>query len=146
MKTPGETGSTVLRRVGRFGFVGALGIVVQVAVLEMLVRCGCQYLLATGIAIELAVLHNFVWHQKFTWGDRGSTGAKAVGVRLTRFHVSNGCISIVGSLLLMRWLVGELEMGVIVANLVTIAACGVANFVASEHWVFVSQANLAAER
>jgi len=60
-----------------------------------------------------------------------------VGVRLLRFHLSNGAISILGSLLLMRWLVGQFGMRVLVANLLTIAACSVGNFLASDRWVFL---------
>jgi putative flippase GtrA len=29
-----------------------------------------HYLVATVIAVEMAVLHNFVWHEQFTWADR----------------------------------------------------------------------------
>jgi putative flippase GtrA len=82
------------------------------------------------------VLHNFVWHQRFTWNDRGSAHLLEAG-RLLRFHLSNGAISILGSLLLMRWLVGQLGMRVLVANLLTIAACSVGNFLASDRWVFL---------
>jgi putative flippase GtrA len=55
---------------------------------------------------------------------------------LLRFHLSNGVISILGSLLLMRWLVGQFGMNVVGANLLTIAACSVGNFLASDRWVF----------
>jgi putative flippase GtrA len=133
----------VWRRVWRFLFVGGLGIVVQLAALAGLVGLGCQYLLATGVAVEAAVLHNFVWHQRFTWADRKNAKTREVAIRLLRFHVSNGLISIGGSLILMRWMVGELGMHLIAANLATIAACSVANFVASDRWVFVPSGELA---
>ena len=29
-----------------------------------------DYLFATAIAVEAAVVHNFVWHEQFTWADR----------------------------------------------------------------------------
>ncbi len=127
-----------VRRAAKFALVGAIGVVVQLAALEALTAVGCQYLWATGIAVEAAVLHNFMWHQRFTWIDRVVTRLPETGVRLLRFHLSNGAISIVGSLLLMRWLVGELGMSMIVANLVTIAACSTGNFLASDRWVFLS--------
>ena len=31
-----------------------------------------SYLTATALAVELAVLNNFVWHQLWTWRDRPS--------------------------------------------------------------------------
>jgi hypothetical protein len=67
------------------------------------------------------------------------------GVRLLRFHLSNGAISILGSLLLMRWLVGRFGMSLLVTNLLTIAACSVGNFLASDRWVFLSRGQVAAK-
>jgi putative flippase GtrA len=133
-----QTSWRCLQRPVKFALVGAIGILVQLAVLESLTVLGCQYLWATGLAVEAAALNNFVWHQRFTWCDRGHLGLAQTGVRILRFHLSNGAISIFGSLLLMRWLVGQLGIHVLEANLVTIAACSVANFLASDRWVFLS--------
>jgi putative flippase GtrA len=129
-----------LQRTAKFAFVGAIGIAVQLSALQVLTVIGCQYLWATGLSVETAVLHNFAWHQAFTWGDRDGSPFSETAARLFRFHLSNGAISIFGSLLLMRWLVGQLGMRVLVANLLTIAACSVANFLASDRWVFLSKA------
>lgn len=137
---------SLIQRMAKFALVGAGGIAVQLAVLEALTELGCHYLPATGLAVEAAVLHNFMWHQRFTWSDRASPGLAVACARLLRFHLSNGAISIVGSLLLMRWLVGELGMAVLVANLLTIAICSLANFLASDRWVFLAPTRLVAEK
>lgn len=129
-----------LQRALKFALVGALGIVVQLVALQALTTLGCDYMWATGLAIEAAVLNNFMWHRRFTWNDRGESRLAEIGARLFRFHLSNGAISIIGSLLLMRWLVGQLGMDVLIANLLTIAACSVGNFLASDRWVFLPQA------
>jgi putative flippase GtrA len=86
-----------------------------------------------------------MWHQRFTWGDRSGSRLAETGARLLRFHLSNGAISIFGSLLLMRWLVGQLGISVLVANLLTIAACSVGNFLASDRWVFLSPVQVVAK-
>jgi putative flippase GtrA len=134
-----------LQRPLKFALVGAVGIAVQLAALQALTAIGCQYLWATGLAVEIAVVHNFIWHHRFTWIDRSGSRLAETGVRLLRFHLSNGAISIFGSLLLMRWLVGQLGMRVLVANLLTIAACSVGNFLASDRWVFLSPVQAAAK-
>jgi putative flippase GtrA len=126
-----------IQRLCKFATVGAIGIVIQLATLEVLTTLGCHYMWATGLAVEAAVLNNFMWHQRFTWSDRGGSSLEETGVRLLRFHLSNGAISILGSLLLMRWLVGQFGMSVLGANLLTIAACSVGNFLASDRWVFL---------
>ena len=134
-----------IQRPAKFAFVGTIGVLIQLAVLEVLTALGLHYLWATAFAVEAAVLHNFMWHQRFTWRDRGASRLTETGSRLFRFHLSNGAISILGNLVLMRRLVGQFGMSVLVANLLTIAACSLGNFLASDRWVFLSLAHVAAK-
>jgi putative flippase GtrA len=125
-------------RVLKFSLVGAIGIAVQLGTLALLVKVGVNYLWATAIAVEFAVLHNFLWHQHYTWADRGGSGLRQFLARLLRFHLSNGLVSLVGNLLLMRWLAGSLHWPILPANMLTITICFAANFLASEYWVFLA--------
>lgn len=125
----------IFRRWLKFNAVGAIGIVVQLAalgILNGLLRV--EYLIATGLAVEIAVLHNFAWHERWTWRER--TGKKGLAGRLLRFNLSNGAVSILANLLFMRLLVGQFHMRVLVANLLSIAATSLANFFLSELFVF----------
>ena len=124
----------------KFNLVGALGIAVQLAVLWMLLGLGLEYMLATMLAVESAVLHNFVWHERFTWADRtGKRRWEAAG-RLFRFSVTTGAVSVGGNLVLMRLLVGEAHLRPVPANLVSVAACSLVNFLVSDRWVFRAHA------
>ena len=49
-----------------------------------------HYLVATAIAVEAAVLHNFCWHQRWTWRDRRAASRTTAVRRLGRFHLLNG--------------------------------------------------------
>jgi len=124
-------------RLAKFSLVGTFGIAVQVTVLWLMTRIGIHYLLATALAVESAVLHNFLWHQRFTWIDRSGKGQTRI--RLLRFHVTNGAVSFIGNLLLMRLLVGLLSLPVVLANLLAIGSCALINFILSDRWVFLSQ-------
>ena len=65
-----------LIRWGKFNLVGAMGMVVQLAALALFNRVSAgHYLYATAAAIELALLHNFVWHLHYTWRDRRDSSA-----------------------------------------------------------------------
>ena len=65
-------------RWGKFNLVGAMGMVVQLAALAFFSRLAAgHYLFATAAAIEIAVVHNFVWHLHFTWRDRRDDSAVA---------------------------------------------------------------------
>jgi putative flippase GtrA len=125
------------KRLTKFAFVGVIGIAVQIVTLHWVAGLGCGYLSSTVIAVEAAILHNFVWHENFTWRDREKSASAKVGSRLLRFHLSNGLISIAGNVLLMRMLVGGLGMGIVPANLASITVCCLTNFLASDRWVFV---------
>jgi len=121
----------------KFNFVGAVGIGVQMGAFALLKGAlGMNYLPATGLAVETAVLHNFVWHERFTWKDRARGGARAAGLRLLKFHAGNGAVSILGNLALMRLLVGAAHVNAYLASLLSIAACAVLNFAAGEWFVF----------
>ena len=125
----------IFRRWLKFNAVGAIGIVVQLAALWLLNSLlHLEYLISTGLAVEIAVLHNFVWHERWTWRER--TAKQGVARRLLRFNLSNGGVSILANLLFMRLLVGQFHMRVLVANLLSIAATSLANFFISELFVF----------
>jgi putative flippase GtrA len=125
----------------KFNAVGGVGIVVQLATLAVFRSwLKLDYLLATGLAVEIAVIHNFLWHERFTWADRPAARPFRSLVRLVKFNASNGAVSIVGNLVLMRLLVGELEFNYVVSNLVAIVACSLANFLLSDRFVFDASA------
>jgi putative flippase GtrA len=55
----------------RFNFVGGIGIFVQFVVLFLMKSVlHLDYLAATALAVEAAVVHNFIWHERYTWADR----------------------------------------------------------------------------
>jgi putative flippase GtrA len=65
------TGTATLVRWCKFNLVGAVGIFVQFGVLFLLKSVlHFNYLAATALAVEVAVVHNFFWHERFTWADR----------------------------------------------------------------------------
>jgi putative flippase GtrA len=131
--------TTALARFGRFNFVSALGIGVQLAVLSWLVEMrSTNYLIATVAAVSAAVLHNFLWHWQWTWADRAIPVARAP-IALVRFAAANGVVSLAGNLIGMTALVGVLHLPAIAANLVAIAACGLVNFWIGDRLVFRSQ-------
>ena len=128
----------VLRWV-KFNAVGALGVAVQLGTLALLVSClRVDYLVATAVSVESAVMHNFIWHECFTWRDRTRKSRSGLLRRMLSFHASNGAVSLFGNLLLMRLLVGVARLPYLAANMLAIATCGLANFVLAELVVFVS--------
>jgi putative flippase GtrA len=121
----------------KFNAVGAMGVAVQLAALSLLVGwMGVNYLAATALAVEAAVLHNFAWHERFTWKDRRAVTRRERAMRLARFNLTNGAISIGGNLVMMRVLAGALGLNYLAANLAAIAVLSLANFAVSHTYVF----------
>ena len=133
--------STIVRWC-KFNLVGGMGIAVQFTALFLLKTVlHFNYLAATAIAVEAAVVHNFVWHEQFTWVDRTKSNGshprwRRSLPRLLRFNLTNGAVSILGNLALMKVMVGQGHMNYLLANAIAITLCSVANFVVSETWVF----------
>jgi putative flippase GtrA len=127
-----------LVRWGKFNLVGAVGMVVQLAALAIFNRwLGGHYLCASAAAVELTLLHNFVWHLHYTWRDRSNRSAMLS--QLVRFHLSNGLVSMLGNLVLMRLLVHGARVPLLAANLIAILCCSVANFFLGTDWVFAAE-------
>jgi putative flippase GtrA len=137
---PSEARQRFLRWM-KFNAVGGIGIVVQLATLAIFRSwMKLDYLLATGLAVEIAVIHNFFWHERFTWADRPAARPLHSLVRLAKFNASNGAVSLLGNLGLMRLLVGELKLNYVVSNLVAIVVCSLVNFLLGDWFVFEEQA------
>jgi putative flippase GtrA len=121
----------------KFNAVGAFGIAVQLTVLTLLKSgLGLNYLLATALAVEATVLHNFVWHERFTWSDRPpQTSLK----RLVKFNLTTGGLSILGNVVAMKLLVEVVGVNYLPANLLSIAACSIANFFVADRAIFVPE-------
>ena len=121
-----------------FNAVGAIGVAVQLTVIAVLARwAGIPYLIATAAGVESAILHNFFWHERWTWRDRPAPGPAARLGRLRRFHVTNGAVSLAGNLGLMTLLYGFWNVPIVLSNLLAILACSLINFALSDNAVFV---------
>ena len=119
----------------KFNAVGGMGILIQLGALAFLTEAlRVPYLVATAIAVEAAILHNFIWHRRWTWRDRRQARWLAM---LVRFNLTSGALSLAGNLLLMFIFVGGMKLNANLANLITIAICSLINFTLADRFVFV---------
>jgi len=126
-------GRSITMRWLKFNLVGGIGIAVQLLALVLLKAVlHVNYLVATTLAVETAVIHNFLWHERFTWADRTGAGF----TRFLKFNLTTGLFSIGGNLLLMKLLVGFGHLNYLPANGIAITACSVVNFLVSDGFVF----------
>ncbi len=139
-KTIGEEWRTRGARWLKFNVVGWIGIGVQFLVLTVLkTDLHLDYLPATALAVEAAVVHNFLWHERLTWADRRKGRGLA---RFLKFNLTTGLFSIAGNLLVMKLLAGVLALQFLVANGIAIGICSICNFVVSDRFVFRMQSRI----
>src|SRR5436309_2484520 len=122
----------------RFNVVGILGFALQTGALFVLTHGPHPfgYLAATAAAVELAVLNNFVWHQRWTWKDRPPATRGETLRRLVKFNITNGAVSITGNLIFMSLLVGRLGLPIAGANVLSVVACSICNFFLADRVAF----------
>ena len=128
----------MLIRWAKFIGVGAVGMGVQLGSLAVLNHwLRPHYLIASALALEITLLHNFVWHMRFTWREREDRGSWQG--QLARHQLSSGAMSMVGNLVLMRLLVQGAHLPVVASNAIAILTCSLANFCLAEFWAFAAR-------
>jgi putative flippase GtrA len=136
--------TSLFHRWVKFSVVGGAGLAVQLVVLWVCTRwAGIGPTIATVIAVETALLHNFVWHEVWTW-RQVSAGSGAAGrwTRLWRFHAATGSISIASNVVLTMWFKNALAIPLLAANVMAVAVTAILNFAVAEMWVFGARKSL----
>lgn len=128
----------------KFNAVGAMGMAVQLTALSIFTHWfDGQYVYATAVAVELALIHNFTWHVHYTWRDRNDSPLLR---RFVRFHLANGMVSMLGNLALMPMLVGGAHLPLLMANCTAILCCSILNFCLGNQWAFAMEPDAAVEQ
>lgn len=131
---------TAFARWCRFNLVGVMGMGVQLGTLAVLNRLWPRHAVTVSVlSLEVTLLHNFLWHQRYTWRERRAP-RQPWFPPLLRFHVSNGAVSLAATLLFVPLATHWLRLPVVPANLGVIVFCSLLNFVASDRWAFTNGA------
>jgi dolichol-phosphate mannosyltransferase len=124
----------VVWRFGKFNVVGLMGALWQVVLLWVLAtHSHIPRLAATPIAVEIVVLHNFLWHERFTWRGRATPGIRRMWIRMWRFQAGNGLTSLVGNTVLMYLLA---DAPIVPSAISAIVICSMVNFLVADRWVY----------
>ena len=145
MSTVEQTEGNVVRRIHlgvrkpknwmqllKFGFVGASGYVVNLAVFALLVHFGDLHHIAAAIgAFVVAVTNNFWWNRHWTF----AAGDGHAGFQAARFFV----VSLVGlaiNLVLLELFISSFEMPELAAQALAVALVTPVNFIGNKLWTF----------
>ena len=134
MATPSPAPISSHARPARYAAVATLGAAVQALVVLAATAAGCSPVAATVLGIEAAILHNFAWHDRWTWADRPHLAPRAV--RLARYNAAMAGSSLVVGAAVTWLVVAGLGWSVLPANAVAVAVAALANYVTSDRVLF----------
>jgi len=121
----------------KFGVVGTSGVFVNQGVLVLCVEIlNVDYKIGSLMAIETAIITNFLLNYNWTFGDRKNKDAKSKSITFLKFNITSFTIAF-----LLNWgtLVFLTEVAHIeywISNLAGILVAAAVNFCVSNFWVF----------
>jgi len=123
-----------LARAARFCVVGGTGTAINTAVLYLLSRgLGLPLPVSSAVAVELAILSNYMLNDRFTFGARRPSFR-----RLAKFNLTS--LGGLGVNVIIVWLLTRHGVYFIAANFVGIAVAVVVNYTFSVAWVWRREA------
>ena len=109
----------------KYNAVSAAGFVLQLTLVALLTEAAhWRVALATVAAVEAAVIHNFLWHWRWTFSGRGVRFARAC----FRYQLTTGVLSIAGNTLATQAIAGALGLAPVLANGIATVACYLLNW------------------
>jgi len=114
---------SMLFRGGKFMAVGWLGMLVNSAVLFTL-KGGLHVPLipASMIAIEVAIIHNFIWHRQWAWAERNNGHKKSFFRQLLLYNAATGAVDFSVNISVLWSLSTFLNVHYMLANIVGMCA------------------------
>lgn len=123
------------RRIVAFLFVGALGFALQMGGFGCLRAAGWPLPAATACSALTAVVHNFIWHERWTWSDRGGDVATRTR-RFAGYLATTGATSLVSNVVLVAFFAGLFTLPPRVALALAVVSTSVVNFLISDRLTF----------
>lgn len=123
-------------RALRFALVGLAGVVINSAILWAVVSfTPLPLLIASGIATEAAIIHNFLLNDRWTFRDRAGSASRMI--RLARFNsvALGGIVITMGLLVTLTSWVG---LPLLAANLLAIGGGTIWNYLVNSWWTWRS--------
>ena len=128
-------------RFVKFGFVGASGTLLNIAVLYGSQEYLFQHIedfhvrlnYSIALAITLATISNFYWNRRLTWRDRQNLVSQSALLLFLKYVMAAG-LSIAIQSLLTKWLANYWHY--IIANLVAIGLASAFSYIANDRMTF----------
>jgi dolichol-phosphate mannosyltransferase len=126
-----------LPRFLKFCLVGGSGILVNMFFFWIFYKKLEIYsLFASFLAIQIAILNNFIWNDKWTWREKRKPGIKNFFKRLGKFAITSNLTSASGNLLGIWFFLNILKWHYLFANFLAISLGVILNFLINHYWTY----------
>ena len=121
----------------KFCTVGAGGVVVNMFFFWLFYKkLGMYSLVASFLAIQLAIINNFLWNDKWTWKERRKPGAGEFSKRLAKFAFASNLVSALGNLVGVFVFLNLLKWYYLFSNFLAISLGVILNFLVNHYWTY----------
>jgi dolichol-phosphate mannosyltransferase len=123
------------KKVFKFGLVGLIGIVVNLAILKLMLVAGISGYIALFFAITVAILNNFLWNDLWTFKDSAQRMVTSVWKRLRLFYIvsAGGAVINYGVAILLTHFIG---MNLDISDLIGILIGFIWNFLVNRRFTW----------
>jgi dolichol-phosphate mannosyltransferase len=127
----------LLFRLIKFGIVGTSGIFVNQGILLLCVeKFDIDYRIASLMAIETAIVSNFILNYHWTWKDRKAKKIKEKATAFLKFNTTSFVTAFLLNWITLVFLTEFVGLQYKISNLVGIFFAAGVNFFVSNFWVF----------
>jgi dolichol-phosphate mannosyltransferase len=125
-----------LEKILRFAIVGCSGILVNMGLLWLLTTfADIYYLVSSIIAIEVSIINNFIWNDRWTFGGEKAHRGRSFATRIGLFHLVSAGGAVINWLILFV-LTEFAGVYYLVSNLAGILAAFVWNYLVNRHYTW----------
>jgi putative flippase GtrA len=112
------------------------GYALQIGAIALLTRSfDCHSIVATAIGLELAALHNFFGHSRWTWSRHPPVTLRDWAIRYGRYQLAKTA-SLVVNLAITALIASLVPIPIEIANTLAVVMCALPNYLVAERLVF----------
>jgi dolichol-phosphate mannosyltransferase len=130
-----KSNETLFFRLVKFGIVGTSGVIVNQCVLVLATKY-IDYRIGSLIAIETAIVSNFLLNYHWTWNDRKLEAIKDKTTAFIKFNLTSFTTAFLVNWTILVYLTEIVHVKYWTANLAGILVAAAINFCIGNFWVF----------
>ncbi len=136
----------LLKRILSFQFIGWIGTGVNLAVLWLCYDVLSWPLLVSGaLAIEVAIIHNFVWYYFWTWNDRVAFTVRDFLTLFIRYNIFTAAIDFIIRLGILWILTEYYGVHYIISDIVGMFIAPLLKYITNDAYIFNTEPRLASQ-